>query len=430
MFYFHLKNAENKDKFFHFLPRAKWYLNGVQLTSVKGYNDDKKVKKEEINLMQQDFYHIDKAQDHINDYYLKNFITLKDTINVSDDSYNLPTEFAQFISKEELNKIEEEKLLWFKIEFSNVIGPDILSEIFCANNCFPIINKKLNEIQGNIKDVLNIYPLNLNDDFFSELFSVSNDKNKEYNIIKNTEESNDEDYAYLRFGGIARFDERNATEEINYLIDLIRDEASAFSRLGNDFTDNNLKEINQIISRFKNKILQIVAQNSKNPYLILNSRNKDEKGTLFVKYWTTNGETANKINTFSKFSINKGADFEKDSISLLSSTKGGRNELTNSEKIYAYRENLISNQKVVTRQDIIILCKNHYENAIDSIEVKNGIQTSLDNNIGYIPTIDIYLSKNKESLYTDEEWEFLKEDMLLLIENRAINIVPFRIIYI
>ena len=430
MFYFHLKNVENKDKFFHFLPRAKWYLNGVQLTSVKGYNDDKKVKKEEINLMQQDFYHIDKAQDHINDYYLKNFITLKDTINVSDDSYNLPTEFPQFISKEELNKIEEEKLLWFKIEFSNVIGPDILSEIFCANNCFPIINKKLNEIQGNIKDVLNIYPLNLNDDFFSELFSVSNDKNKEYNIIKNTEESNDEDYAYLRFGGIARFDERNATEEINYLIDLIRDEASAFSRLGNDFTDNNLKEINQIISRFKNKILQIGAQNSKNPYLILNSRNKDEKGTLFVKYWTTNGETANKINTFSKFSINKGADFEKDSISLLSSTKGGRNELTNSEKIYAYRENLISNQKVVTRQDIIILCKNHYENAIDSIEVKNGIQTSLDNNIGYIPTIDIYLSKNKESLYTDEEWEFLKEDMLLLIENRAINIVPFRIIYI
>ena len=430
MFYFHLKNVENKDKFFHFLPRAKWYLNGVQLTSIKGYNDDKKVKKEEINLMQQDFYHIDKAQDHINDYYLKNFITLKDTINVSDDSYNLPTEFAQFISKEELNKIEEEKLLWFKIEFSNVIGPEILSEIFCANNCFPIINKKLNEIQGNIKDVLNIYPLNLNDDFFSELFSVSNDKNKEYNIIKNTEESNDEDYAYLRFGGIARFDERNATEEINYLIDLIRDEASAFSRLGNDFTDNNLKEINQIISRFKNKILQIGAQNSKNPYLILNSRNKDEKGTLFVKYWTTNGETANKINTFSKFSINKGADFEKDSISLLSSTKGGRNELTNSEKIYAYRENLISNQKVVTRQDIIILCKNHYENAIDSIEVKNGIQTSLDNNIGYIPTIDIYLSKNKESLYTDEEWEFLKEDMLLLIENRAINIVPFRIIYI
>jgi hypothetical protein len=427
MFYFHLKNLENKDVFFHFLPRAKWFLNGVELKPKKGYNSDKKTEAEETHLMQQDFYHIEKAQEHINDYYVNNFITIKDIINVSDDSYNVPKEFENFIPIEDLKKIKEEKLLWFNIQFPNVIGPNILSELFCANNCFPVINKKLNEIQGNIKDLLNIYPLNLNDEFFSELFSVTNDKNREYKI--NTEDDNDEDFAYLRFGGIARFDERNATEEINYLIDLIRDEASAFSRLGNDFTDNNLKEINQIISRFKNKILQIGAQNANNPYLILNTKDKNEKGNLFVKYWTTNGDSANKINTFSKFALHKGSDFEKDNISLLSTTKGGKNELTNSEKIYAYRENLISNQKVVTRQDIIILCKNHYGNAIDSIEVKNGIQTSLDNNIGYVPTIDIYLTKNKENVYNDEEWEFLREDIKLLIENRAINIVPFRIIY-
>ncbi len=32
-------------------------------------------------------------------------------------------------------------------------------------------------------------------------------------------------------------------------------------------------------------------------------------------------------------------------------------------------------------------------------------------------------------LKQNEEWEFLKNDLKLLIENRAINIVPFRIIY-
>ncbi len=429
MFYFYLKNIHDRNTFFHFLPRAKWFLNDTQLTATKGYNNDTKSQVEENQLMQQDFYHIEKAQEHISNYYENNFITIKDTITVDDEKFSIPKEFSTFIPKEDLKKIAEEKLLWIRVEFPNVIGPSILSEIFCANNCFPVINKKLNEIQGSIKDLLNIYPLNLNEDYFLELFSVLNDSNKELDIIASNDDTSDDDYAYLRFGGIARFDERNASEEINYLIDLIRDEASAFSRLGNDFTDNNLKEINQIISRFKNKISQIGAQNTNNPYLILNTKDKKQKGTLFVKYWTTNGESANKINTFSKFALHKGSDFDKDSITLLSTTQGGKNELTNSEKIYAYRENLISNQRVVTRQDIIILCKNHYGDAVVGIEVKNGIQTSLDSNVGYTPTIDIYLERKDLNFYNDQEWEFLKEDLKLLIEDRAINIVPFRIIY-
>jgi hypothetical protein len=429
MFYFYLKNIEHRNLFYHFLPRAKWSLNGAPLKTEKGYNNDLKTQAEEAELMQQDFYHINKIQDHVSNFYKDNFITLKETFNVEETKPTVPKEFSDFISKEDIKKITEEKLLWYRIDFPNVIGPNILSEIFCSTNCFPVINKKLNEIQGNIKDVLNIYPLNLNGEYFLELFSVLNDKNKELDVITNSDEVVDEDYAYLRFGGIARFDERNASEEINYLIDLIRDEASAFSRLGNDFTDNNLKEINQIISRFKNKITQVGTQNANNPYLILNTKNKDEKGTLFVKYWTTDGESANKINIYSKFTLHKGADFEKDSIMMISSTQGGKNELTNSQKIYAYRENLISNQRVVTRQDIIILCKNHYGEAINNVEVKNGIQTSLESNVGYTPTVDIVLAREDVSIYNEDEWEFLKDDLKLMLESRAINVVPFRVIY-
>lgn len=430
MFYFYLKNIHQRNIFYHFLPRAKWFLNDILLSTQSGYNNSVRTHEQENELMQQDFYHIEKVQELVNEFYKTNFITVKDSITLDDEKYKIPKELYNIIPSEELKKFEEEKLLWLRIEFPNVIGPDILSEIFCANNCFPVINKKLNEIQGNIKDVLNIYPLSLNEDYFLELFSVTNDKNTEFDVISNTDDSNEEDYAYLRFGGIARFDERNATEEINYLIDLIRDEASAFSRLGNDFTDNNLKEINQIISRFKNKISKVGLQNSNNPYLILNSKDKNEKSTLFVKYWTTNGEDANKINAFSKLASLKSADFEKDSIALLTTTQGGKNELSNSEKIYAFRENLISNQRIVTRQDIVILCKNHFGDSVEKIEIKNGIQTSLDSNVGYTPTIDIYLERSLDNkFYNDEEWEFLREDLKITIENRAINIVPFRIIY-
>ena len=429
MFYFYLKNIHDRNTFFHFLPRAKWFLNNHQLTTVQDYNNDEKHSNDYGELIQEDFYHIERTQEHTNDFYKQNFITVKDVIDISDGNNPLPPELSTFLNTEDIKKLSEEKLIWIRIEFPNVIGKDILSEIFCANNCFPVINKKLNEVQGNIKNLLNIYPLNLNEEFFLELFSVVDDKNKEFDVIKNDDEKGDNDYAYLRFGGIARFDERNATEEINYLIDLIRDEAAAFSRLGHDFTDNNLKEINQIISRFRNKMSQVGMQNINNPYLILNTTTNSNRGTLFAKYWTTNGEAANKINTFSRLVSHKGSDFERDNIMFLSTTQGGKDELSNSEKIYAYRENLVSNQRVVTRQDIIILCKNHFGEAITKVDVKNGIQTSLDSNVGYTPTIDIYLERKNKEYYSEEEWYFLSEDLKLMIENRAINIVPFRIIY-
>ncbi|RZJ70708.1 hypothetical protein [Flavobacterium sp.] len=430
MFYFYQKNIDFRTTFYHFLPKAKWFLNDYELHTTQGYNNDASDDFASESLSSESFYHIEKTQEHVNEFYSKQFITVKDILTIFESDTSVPKEFSQFLPTENLKELEAEKLLWLRVEFPNVINNDMLAEMFCATNCFPAINKKLNEMQGNIKNLLNIYPLSLGQEFFLELLSVTDDKNEEFDIVTSTEERNeDKDFTYLRFGGIARFDERNATEEINYLIDLVRDEAAAFSRLGHDFTDNNLKEINQIISRFRNKMVQLDMQNANSPYLVLNTKDKNRKGSLFVKYWTTNGESANKINAFSRLTVYKGSEFEKDGIAFLSSTRGGKDELTNSQKIYAYRENLISNQRVVTRQDLIILSKNHYGDAISGVEVKNGIQTSLDENVGYTPTIDLYIHRKNPEIYTDEEWHFLSENLKLTIEKRAVNIIPFRVIY-
>jgi len=432
MFYFFLKNIDNRNVFFHFLPKAKWYIGNHLLQTEQGYNTNEDLGTLKGGLINDSFYHIEKMQEQVNDFYRKQFITIKDIMSIDAGDFALPEEFSSFVDAENLKELDNQKLLWIKIEFPNVINNEILSQVYSAVNCFPAINKRLNETQGSIKSLLNIYPLSTNEEYFLEVLSASDDKNNDIDIMDAIDDSandNDLDHAYLRFGGIARFDERNAGEEINYLIDLVRDEAAAFSRLGHDFTDGNLKEINQIISRFKNKMSQLGMQDTSNPYLVFRSKDPDKKGTLFVKYWTTNGEAANKINTFSRLALHKGADFEKDSIMFLSTTQGGKNELSNSEKIYAYRENLISNQRVVTRQDIIILCKNHYGESVGTIEIKNGIQTSLEENVGYTPTIDIHLHRKDTETYTDEEWYYLSENLKLSIEKRALDIVPFRIFY-
>ena len=430
MLYFYQKNIDHRNTFYHFLPKAKWFLNDYELHAEQGFNADEETYSPSESLSSESFYHIEKTQEHVNDLYAQQFITIKDVLTIEDGDAALPTAFRDFLPADKVKELETEKLVWLRVEFPNVIHNDMLDAMFCAMNCFPVINKKLNEMQGSIKNLLNIYPLSVGSDYFLELLSVTDDKNEQFDVLNATEERDeDKDFTYLRFGGIARFDERNAAEEINYLIDLVRDEAAAFSRLGHDFTDSNLKEINQIISRFRNKMAQLDMQHSNSPYLVLNTKDKKRKGSLFVKYWTTNGESANKINAFSKLTVFKGSEFEKDGISLLSTTRGGKDELTNSQKIYAYRENLISNQRVVTRQDLIILTKNHYGEAINRVDVKNGIQTSLDENVGYTPTIDIYIHQKDPEIYTPEEWHFLSENLKLTIEKRAVNIIPFRVLY-
>jgi hypothetical protein len=49
--------------------------------------------------------------------------------------------------------------------------------------------------------------------------------------------------------------------------------------------------------------------------------------------------------------------------------------------------------------------------------------------VGYTPTIDIYLERKDIDYYSNEEWYYLSENLKLTIERRAVNIVPFRIIY-
>lgn len=428
MFYFYLKNSHHKDTFFYFLPKAEWYFNDYKLTSRKGYNTPEKEKGDYNRLINPDINHLNKIEEHVNNYFERNFITIDDVLNIDSSRLELPKEFDTIFQEEDVTRLGKEELLWIKVVFPHIIGNDILSDIYCATNCFPVVNKKLNETQGNINDLLNVYPLNTQDKYFLELYSALNDKNEVFEVITDNKENSSDDYAYLRYGGITRFDERNANEMIHYLIDLVRDESAAFSKLGNEFTENNLNEINQIISRFKQKMEQSEMLQRNTPYLILNVKN-NKKGTLYAKYWSTDGEEANKINTFSKLHLHKGSDFEKNSALLVSSSRGGRDELKNTEKIYAYRESLISNQRIVTRQDIIILCQKHFKDAVKRVEIKNGIQTSINNQIGYTPTIDIILSKNNAVAYTENDWEFLTDDLLEILKSRALNIVPFRVFY-
>jgi hypothetical protein len=81
-------------------------------------------------LSHESFYHIEKTQEQVNDFYKKQFVTIKDVITVDSSDLQPPAELSKFIKAEDLKEIANEKLLWIRIEFPNVINNDMLQNYF------------------------------------------------------------------------------------------------------------------------------------------------------------------------------------------------------------------------------------------------------------------------------------------------------------
>ncbi|MCX6225286.1 MAG: hypothetical protein NTV01_11160, partial [Bacteroidia bacterium] len=230
----------------------------------------------------------------------------------------------------------------------------------------------------------------------------------------------------LRQGGIARFDSRNAREMINYLLELLRDESAAFSVLGTDMISSNLRELNQGIARLEQRLQDsnIVRENLS--YLMLKAEPQDDM--VFVEFWSTKATGANKIKSGNKLSVYEGSDIKNESVILMTSTLGGRDKMDTEDRLNAYRRTLLSRGRVVTAEDVKVLCYEHFGKAVDKVEVSRGVMKGETVNTGFIRSIDINIVLSKRMTpYTEEELKFLIDDLNIKLKEQSTNILPYRI---
>ncbi|KKN02677.1 hypothetical protein LCGC14_1115270, partial [marine sediment metagenome] len=325
----------------------------------------------------------------------------------------------------------DQPLLWIKIKFSTVVSREMLENLHFHINCFPALNKKPRAISKCLQPYFNIIPLALDNELFCDIQEISGDTGNSY-FIQDREQNNTKNQgAYLRYGGVSRFDEREASELLNYTLDLIKEESVAFSALGSDFIDGNLKSLKKVVSRIEQKIDQKDFKTNKIPYVLINrdSVHKNRDKNIYITYWTTAGENANKINPYVRLNAQAGATFQSDSLTFITGTLGGKNEPSPSEKVHAYREQILSKGRIVTRQDIVKHCFNIYKGSITKVNVEKGVMISQEFGGGYTPTSDIYLLKDSDIDYTEVDWEHLKKELLIGLRSRSANVLPFRVFY-
>jgi hypothetical protein len=345
------------------------------------------------------------------------------------DCSNFPKEWSGKLSSNDQSNFEK-KLLWIKLELPPIFNREILNDISVSINCFPVINKRMNRLTHNLNSYFNIVPLLCNeqflDVFYVKGYSYKTQLMENYLFYPFENYSEEEQGRYtIRNSNIQRFDSRNATESINYLVEVLRDEARAFAAFGQDFISSTLKTLNQNIEVIATKLKQNADSMLQSPtYLLVNPIKGSD--SLEIQYWSCNGKIANGIRSGTDFILYEGSNFKKDSLVSLTQASGGKDKLNNAEILNAFKSVLLSRNRLVTEMDVVNFCKFYLQDLCEEVNVTTNVTISSNPVQGYIRVIEVSIKLTDDTL-SNEDKARLKNELANLLEEKSMINYNFRI---
>lgn len=431
-FYFDLDGASEieEEMFYSALTESKWEINGKGKTITSGF---KKTNPEDSNYRftnsTREFNKSQAVCNHINNFYKKKFITLlegaDDSVNYKELTQKYPDYFKDIFKEDDLNELEG-NLLWIKIRFMQHVPAEVLQNVNCTINCFPVLNRRSEKIFVNGKDKI-AGLISEDNEIFFDLKRIDPEGNMK--IILSSQDTGDRENTgiiTLRQDNIGRFNSRNALELIEQMIEVYREEFLAFSKFKN-INQDSVEDLHNAIRPFENVLEELydISVDSL-PYVMLKTSPENENLNVEVDYWLTNGALANGIQKEESVRYDS-AELIRDKIYFMTPTYGGIDRKKNEDLKNDFRYALLSRDRIVTKADIKSLCYKIFENLISEIEVKEGISGFTQPNSGLRRTIDIYIKLRENQHSTDEIIHFLKEDLKTQLEEKSNNTLPFRI---
>ncbi|WP_128332069.1 type VI secretion system baseplate subunit TssF [Apibacter sp. HY039] len=431
MFFTDIRNVSQRDIFYNYLKQAKFFIKDKEISFKEGYN----VENYSIDIdaiVNKNYNKINQLYTDVNNFYADKFFHFTEDILIDENSFSIPEELFEAFGSDNSKINELTDVLWIKVQFPEVVINDILENVMFYINSIPVINKQILSQTQSIDSFINYIPLTT-DDIFLDLGSISDSRGYHYHIKEFSEGNLDIGDATLRHTGVVRFDERNASELIQYLIELLKDESASFTVIGGDFIKGTIREINQLIATLEQHIKERKFTKSSFPYVIIRPKaaaTKSDNDMFTVSYWVTSGEDANDLKVGTRLDGVNTSDFSQNSIMLINTSVGGKSRLNTREKITSYREALLTRGRVVTFADIKTFCLNHFKFTISGIEIRKGTKIDSSTNKGFVRTIDIILEKNVNAEYqvSDFEWQYLCDNLLHKLDHVSSNVYPYRLI--
>ena len=426
MLYIDIKNTHQKEMFQYYLKQLKCYHDDKEIKVQEGYN----VPFNDMNIdsiINRNYTHLVEVSREVNEFYFDNFFTLKGKIspkNISDYS----SEYKIF---EELTNENQNKIIWIKMIFPESLVPQIIDNVSITTNCFPVINKKLHSLTRELSGFLSYMALDTEDNNYLDIDTVVDPSGSHYEIKEFNDGMVDEGNAVLRTGGVSRFDSRTASELLQNVLDLLKDESSSFSDLGQDFMKSALTEINQLLASVEQQAKESSFTRNNAPYLMIRPKHNTEKGKNFTaQYWSTCAEDGNDIKAGTVLESKDDLYFVSKQTTLFTNTVGGVNRQNNKDRILAYRNALLTRGRIVTFADIKAFAHDHFKNTLLEVRIEKGTRKEVSIKAGFSRTVDVFIKTNPEEKQhiSVTEWDYLCDSFMKYLKQRSSNVFPYRLI--
>lgn len=424
MLYIDIKNTHQKEMFHYYLKQMKCFQDDVQITVEEGYNVP--VNHLDIeSIINRNYTHLSEVMQEVNEFYFDNFYTLKGVLkHKSINEYS-----AEYKHFEEVTN-NSNPIIWIKLVFPESLIPQIIDNVSFTTNCFPVINKKKHTINKTIGTFLSYVALETENNTYLDIDTVVDGLNKHYEIKEFKDGVIEEGNAVLRTGGVSRFDSRSASELLQNVLDLLKDESSSFAGLGKDFMNSSLVEINQLLASVEQQAKESSFSKSNAPYLMIKPRIDESTGKIFaINFWSTCAEEGNDIKAGTVLTSKDDLSFVSKELILVTNTVGGTNKQNNKDRILAYRNALLTRGRIVTFADIKSFSFNHFKSCITDVKIEKGTRKEISVKAGFSRTVDIYLKVNpvEKEYLSDTEWDYLCDSFMKNLKNRSSNVFPYRL---
>lgn len=422
--YFDARSEHNKDLFYHALRLADLTIQGKEIKLKGGMYESTQFNASTIDQQGEEmFQYNQKTCQHIYALYDRQFLHISDDTNLKPSTV-FPNLLVEVFSEQELKKNIQVPLLWLEIDLGATVSQELLDHVFCQINCFPVINRKQHELTYKTQKYINIIPIESKEYFF-DIRSITGSNHKAYhkrNLSTSQELNNGE--ALVRSSGVGRFDSREARDTIHFLLQVIRDETSTFADIGGETIAAKMKELNQVIARIEDQMKRFQKSGS-SCYIML--KPSEENETIFVEYYTCVGKIANDLKMGTKLTQEKGSEILPQAITLLTPSLGGKDKLNFEEKLNLFRKYLLAKNRIVSAEDVRILCFQLLGATLKDVQVNKGVMTGIGETQGFTRCVDVTLYLQEQVQLSAEERDYLLHDLEVQLNQDSSGLFPYRV---
>lgn len=425
-FYFDWLNEPRRAAYAAFLPGEQWLLGRTELTATQGLPEPPEAGGTATGALNKEYDFLRRVEQQVRELYAPAFVQLTGSAGAL-AGYTprpYPAELVESFGADIDLQALTQPLTWLEVRFAHALPPEAFDQLVCALNCFPVLNRRLHKVLFRLQPALNLFPLVSEEPFLAvrDVYSLSNVAYRPTTLNDLSEGATDT-YT-LRTHGVGRFDTRTGREALRELLELLRDESSAFAAAGTDFVGSILRELDQNLARLEERLDRTRAAEQPVPYVLLRPQNVTD--SVYLEYWSSNGGAANRLAAGSQLRVHDGHFL--DEVRLLTTTSGGRERPRPEERTHALRRNLLARNRLVTLADIKAACWAELGPQLAAVHVEKAFQNGATPTAGFVRCIRVVLTPAEPTRLSAPEWQRASQELHTVLSGQSALNMPYEVV--